>query len=129
MVVEVVFAACTPQILISVPLLEVGVTAWEVIISSGIRAQVPELRMLPKEQWEGRVGIFGEVVSLDTKLKSGDRLEIYQELLQNPKESRRLKAKDLQRKKAQVFNAKKHALRKAKNYKRSLGLSGADDPF
>ncbi len=41
---------------------------------------------------KGRVGIFGKQQPLDTVLKAGDRIEIYEPLLLDPKEARRLKA-------------------------------------
>jgi hypothetical protein len=41
---------------------------------------------------DGRVGIFGKAVKLSQVLKSGDRVEIYRPLLNDPKEARRRKA-------------------------------------
>ncbi len=40
----------------------------------------------------GRVGLFGKQKPLDTVLKAGDRIEIYDPLLLDPKEARRLRA-------------------------------------
>lgn len=51
----------------------------------------------PIEVLEGRVGIFGKVVPLNTILKSGDRVEIYRPLCQDPMEARRKKAKAAKR--------------------------------
>ena len=38
------------------------------------------------------VGVFGERVSRDTRLQSGDRVEIYRPLVIDPKEARRHRA-------------------------------------
>ncbi len=40
----------------------------------------------------GRIGVFGQRKPLDTVLKAGDRIEIYEPLLMDPKEARRLRA-------------------------------------
>ena len=37
-------------------------------------------------------GVFGKVVSADTRLKDGDRVEIYRPLTADPKEQRRQRA-------------------------------------
>ena len=39
-----------------------------------------------------RLGIFSHLVKLDTRLRDGDRIEIYRELQADPKESRRRRA-------------------------------------
>lgn len=46
----------------------------------------------------GRVGIFGQQKPLDTLLKAGDRIEIYEPLLIDPKEARRLRAVETSKK-------------------------------
>jgi putative ubiquitin-RnfH superfamily antitoxin RatB of RatAB toxin-antitoxin module len=43
-----------------------------------------------------KIGIFGLAVSLETILKQGDRLEIYQPLKIDPKLARRIRAKRAQ---------------------------------
>jgi len=45
------------------------------------------------------VGIFSKQVSLDTPVQPGDRLEIYADLLIDPKEARRHRANPKQKKK------------------------------
>lgn len=40
----------------------------------------------------GAVGIFGKVVGVQTRLKDGDRVEIYRPLTADPKEQRRRRA-------------------------------------
>lgn len=42
---------------------------------------------------ENQVGIFSKIVSLDTVLQVGDRVEVYRSLTIDPMESRRLRAK------------------------------------
>lgn len=91
--VEVAYAGVTRQVIlaISVP---VGTTILKAIEYSEIRLQFPEIETLV-----GRVGIFGRLVPLDLQIKSGDRVEIYRQLLNDPKEARRQRA-DLEAKKA-----------------------------
>lgn len=43
---------------------------------------------------ENQVGIFNELVSLDTKLKENDRIEIYRPLTMDPMQARRLRQKN-----------------------------------
>jgi putative ubiquitin-RnfH superfamily antitoxin RatB of RatAB toxin-antitoxin module len=48
---------------------------------------------------EGKtVGIFSKQVSLDTMVQPGDRVEVYSDLLIDPKEARRHRAKPKQKK-------------------------------
>jgi hypothetical protein len=42
---------------------------------------------------ENSVGIFGEAASLDTRLRDGDRVEVYRALEIDPKEARRRRAR------------------------------------
>ena len=55
-------------------------------------AKIPSY-LREKDDLERRVGIFGKLVSLNRVLKEEDRVEIYQDLLLDPKETRRRKAK------------------------------------
>jgi putative ubiquitin-RnfH superfamily antitoxin RatB of RatAB toxin-antitoxin module len=64
---------------------EPGSTVADVLRKSGIKQQYPELDTLA-------VGIFAKTVSRDTIVQSGDRLELYRELIIDPKESRRQRA-------------------------------------
>ena len=61
-------------------------TVCEALDASGLLAQYPEINNLP-------VGIFAKLVTRDTYLKSGDRIEIYRPLQYDPKENRRKRAK------------------------------------
>jgi putative ubiquitin-RnfH superfamily antitoxin RatB of RatAB toxin-antitoxin module len=38
------------------------------------------------------VGTFGKLITLDTKVNTGDRVEIYRPLIADPKEQRRKRA-------------------------------------
>jgi putative ubiquitin-RnfH superfamily antitoxin RatB of RatAB toxin-antitoxin module len=65
-----------------------GATVLEALQAAGVPVQI-----LEKDDLAKRVGIFGKFVSLDRLLKEDDRVEIYQDLLIDPKEARRKKAK------------------------------------
>lgn len=65
-----------------------GCTVAQAITESGILQRYP---MLAAEEF--KVGIFSKIVELDHILKAGDRIEIYRELIIDPKEARRLRAK------------------------------------
>ena len=58
----------------------------DVIHESKIQEQYPELFDFP-------VGIFSKIVSRDTLVTPGDRLEFYRPLQIDPKEKRRMRAK------------------------------------
>ena len=85
--VEVVYADQQKQFIERV---EVSTSSCvrEALEYSKIFIEFPELK---KQNFE--VGIFSRRVTLDTILKSGDRIEIYRPLLIDPKEARRLRAR------------------------------------
>ncbi len=88
--VEVAYAAEKELFLISL-LVKKETIVMEAIALSGIL----ELELLKTGEintLKDRIGIFGKIVSLKTVLKDGDRVEIYQDLIQDPKEARRIKA-------------------------------------
>lgn len=61
-----------------------GVTAREALAFSGLPAEFPEIDV------QGcPLGVFGKRVNDDRVLQSGDRLEIYRPLTNNPRETRR----------------------------------------
>ena len=64
-----------------------GATVEKAIYKSGLLNRYTEISL---EQ--GKFGIFGKVVPLNTVLQEGDRIEIYQALLMDPMEARRLRA-------------------------------------
>ena len=85
--VEVVWAepCCELRIVVSV---SVGTTAGQVLALSCVKKQLGE-----RLAAVSGVGVFGRRVPLDQVLLPGDRLEIYRPLKVDPKESRRLRAK------------------------------------
>ena len=85
--VEVAYARPDRQAIITVDVpAESAVQA--AIRASGISEQFPEIDLA-----ENRVGIFGRLVTLDTVLAPGDRVEIYRPLKADPREARRRKAR------------------------------------
>lgn len=84
--VEIAYARGNEQALVALVVAE-GTTIAEVIEHSGIAQRFPgtDLRRC-------KVGIFSRLVTFDTVLRSGDRVEIYQPLLADPKETRRQRA-------------------------------------
>ena len=85
--VEVVYAVRGKQVLLS---LEVrpGTTVHEAIEQSGITRNFPRL-----DAAHSKIGIFGKLVNLETVLRAGDRVEIYRPLIADPKDARRLRAR------------------------------------
>lgn len=87
MSIEVVYALPEQQTLISLSVPE-GTSACAALELSGILQRHPDINLTTQS-----VGIFGEIVTLDTLVVQGDRLEIYRPLSVDPKEARRLRAK------------------------------------
>ena len=83
---EVAYALREKQMLIALEIGE-GATVRDAIDSSGVLEYVT-----PGGAIEGRVGIFGRRVGLETVLGDGDRVEIYRPLIADPKEARRNRA-------------------------------------
>jgi len=83
--VEVCFAA--PDRIWQVRLnLAPGSTVGDAIRESEFQRHFPSLSV------QANAGIFGKLVTLDKPLRSGDRVEIYRNLIFDPKESRRRRA-------------------------------------
>jgi len=87
MIIEVSYANPTKQALLKCEI-SPRVTVKDAIEKSGILMQFPEIDLA-----QNAVGIFGKQVSLETPLIEGDRVEIYRQLMIDPKEARRLRAK------------------------------------
>ena len=85
MKVSVVYALPDRQLVAELDV-HAGATVAEAVTRSGVCAEFPDAAQAP-------VGIFGNVVSRDTVLRSGDRVEIYRPLQMEPKEARRLRVK------------------------------------
>ena len=85
---EVEVAYATPEQQIIIPLqVEAECTVKQGIEASGILKQFPEIDLN-----KHAVGIFSKRAKLDTVLREGDRVEIYRELLIDPKQRRINKA-------------------------------------
>ena len=77
--VEVVYALPSHEKIVSLVLPE-GATVLDALLKAGLGKENP-------------VGIFGEPATLDTRLRDGDRVEVYRRLKIDPKEARRKRAK------------------------------------
>lgn len=69
-----------------------GLTIEQAVLRSGLMEELPEIDLSVL-----RVGIFGKLKSLDTILRSKDRVELYRPLTADPKESRRQRVVHRQR--------------------------------
>ena len=72
---------------------EPGTTARQAVELSGIERQFPGLDPRTAE-----LGIFGKAVKDDQPLHAGDRVEIYRELIADPKEVRKRRAEEARKK-------------------------------
>ena len=86
--IELVFVAPDSQRLLEITLPALATVA-SAIAASGVAREFPDYPVL-----ELPVGIWGRRVSVEEKLKDGDRVEIYRELLLDPMEARRLRASE-----------------------------------
>nr|WP_198245779.1 RnfH family protein [methane-oxidizing endosymbiont of Gigantopelta aegis] len=84
--VEVAYAKPQTQALIAVTL-TAEATVEQAIIASGILERFPEIDLNTT-----KVGVFGKICRLSDSVKTGDRIEIYRPLSQNPMEARRQRA-------------------------------------
>ena len=85
-VVEVVYVKPEQQKIVEIKITK-GSSIEQAIIESGMLLEYPEIDLKKLE-----VGIFGKVLKKDHIIKSGDRIEIYRPLIQDPKEARRNRA-------------------------------------
>jgi hypothetical protein len=88
MMVEVAYALPNEQIIMPIKL-QIGATAEQAIIASGIIKKFPEIDLTIN-----KTGIFGKLAKLDTPLRHLDRVEIYRPLIADPKEVRKQRAAD-----------------------------------
>ena len=84
--VEVVYALPERQRVISLEY-TAGMTVGDALRLSRIDAEFPELATRPLT-----IGVYGEVVAETRVLRPGDRVEIYRELINDPREARRRRA-------------------------------------
>ncbi|HST28928.1 MAG TPA: RnfH family protein [Rudaea sp.] len=83
--VEVAYADPQRQVVRTVEV-AAGSTVADAVAASGILAQLPDF--VP-----ARMGIFGQIVKPDTRLRDGDRVELYRALKIDPKQARRTRAR------------------------------------
>lgn len=84
--VEIVYALRDGQVLLTFEV-EEGTTARLAVERSGILQRYPEVDLA-----RAGLGVFGKVVSPETLLRDGDRVEIYRLLIADPKQARRERA-------------------------------------
>lgn len=84
--IEVVYADDKQQAVIAMEI-ESNIKVIDAIQRSGILEQFPKINLS-----RHKVGIFSKMVSLDTILNDGDRIEIYRPLLIDPKQARKHRA-------------------------------------
>lgn len=84
--IEVTYALREEQVLLELEMAE-GTTVRQAVERSGVLQRFPEIDLA-----RAGLGIFGRVVSPDTLLRDGDRVEIYRPLIADPKDARREKA-------------------------------------
>lgn len=89
--VEVAYALRERQALIALDL-DRSSTVEQAIRRSGILKAFPEIDMA-----RSQVGIFGRLASLGTRVRDGDRVEIYRPLVADPKDARRERARRTKR--------------------------------
>ena len=80
--VEVAFATLQEQLIIPVDV-AVDASIEEMIESSGILKKFPEIDLS-----KSKVGVFSVQKKLSDTLRDGDRVEIYRELIIDPKQAR-----------------------------------------
>ena len=86
MQVQVVYALPALAVLRAVTLHE-GATVGDALAASGLLRECPEIDLA-----RNRVGLWGRLVTIDTVVGDGDRVEIYRPLVADPKEARRARA-------------------------------------
>ncbi len=84
--VEVAYATLQEQVIVKISG-DCGMTVKEAIAKSKIVNKFPEIDLET-----AKVGVYGKSVSMDDKLCTGDRVEIYRELIADPKAARKKKA-------------------------------------
>jgi putative ubiquitin-RnfH superfamily antitoxin RatB of RatAB toxin-antitoxin module len=86
MIIEVAYALKTQQTILEISVQD-NTTVQEAIVQSNIIVQYPQIDLT-----KDKVGIFGKIVKLDTKLREKDRVEIYRALIADPKQVRKQRA-------------------------------------
>lgn len=91
--IEIVYAEPEKQILIKLEV-EIGTNIKKAILKSNILSQINNLSIDKLN-----VGIFGKQKSLEDIPVENDRIEIYRSLKIDPKEARRIRAKEQKKQK------------------------------
>jgi len=86
MQVEVAYAREDEQMILEVSV-PADCTAQQALEMSGITQHFPEIDLA-----SAKVGIFGKLARPDARLAPGDRVEIYRQLIADPKEARKKRA-------------------------------------
>jgi putative ubiquitin-RnfH superfamily antitoxin RatB of RatAB toxin-antitoxin module len=84
--VELVYAPLLGEMLRYQIIWQAHMTVADAVRQSGVLQTHPEVVDLS-------VGVFARLVTWDTLVKPGDRIELYRPLLIDPKEKRRMRAK------------------------------------
>jgi len=82
--VELVYALARRQERVRLDM-PAGSTVLDAIRASGLRRYLPQTKI-------GRIGVWGKSVTPETVLRDRDRVEIYRQLIADPKETRRVRA-------------------------------------
>ena len=85
--VEVVYALPGGEDAVTV-CVAAGATARDAALAAGVAQRHPEIDLSRQ-----KLGVFGKLVSPDTRVADGDRIEIYRPLALDPKEARRRRAR------------------------------------
>lgn len=86
--IEIAFASRDDQVLLALSV-DAGATVADAIRAANLEAIFPQYRFA-----DMAIGIWGQRVALEQRLKNGDRVEIYRELERDPMDARRLRALD-----------------------------------
>ncbi|MDH5479948.1 MAG: RnfH family protein [Nitrosomonas sp.] len=86
--VEIIYALPHNQVLKKINIFE-GATVEQAIKTSGILLEFPEIDLTTY-----KFGIFSKFAERNTMLRSSDRVEIYRPLIIDPKDARRIRAKN-----------------------------------
>jgi putative ubiquitin-RnfH superfamily antitoxin RatB of RatAB toxin-antitoxin module len=84
--IEIIYALIHEQKIFKLSV-KAGTTLEKAILQSGIMELYPEIDLT-----KNTVGVFSQRQSLSYELKDGDRIEIYRDLIADPKEVRRNRA-------------------------------------
>ncbi len=89
--IEIAYATAKQQQIIALEV-NAGTTAGQAIAQTSLPGTFPEIELSIN-----KVGIFGQVVNLNTRLQSGDRVEIYRPLVIDPRLARQERVRKLKR--------------------------------